>query len=365
MGYTKKIISPLQKGDVVALINPANPLPERFANQERYVVEYLQRMGFQVKNYIIKDNWQDPCRRRDNLMACFTDNTIKAIFPICGGESVYDIIPLLDYYEISKNNKIISGYSFISTFLISISEKAKIETFCSPHLNFLNDRSSQREMMFSVWNFWAMLSDEKVAKKGMSGVEKALSLKKDRMIIENIYNCSNKIQQEKLDNLYIPGEIVEDAEGITCIASLQSLKRLEEINLKINYKNKLLFLDTLDEDENSICDSINFLVNNTNFIDASALIFSSFCNRRTKQEINQKFKIETFKFLHKISQKYNIKKVFYGFPLGHCNYKMTVPNGIYAKFIASTGQLCLKEQVFASQNIDTFLSNGIQNKLAR
>ena len=69
----------------------------------------------------------------------FTDPSIDAIICARGGYGANKVIPLLDYELIKKNPKIFLGYSDITSYLISITQRSELVTFHGPMLSSYKD----------------------------------------------------------------------------------------------------------------------------------------------------------------------------------------------------------------------------------
>lgn len=361
MDNVQSIPQKLSVGDTVALINPAGPLPERFLKQEDYVIDYLHRLGLKVKNNIIHDNWRLPENRANALLDAFCDESVQAIFPICGGEAVYEVLPALDYAEIAKHPKIICGYSYISALLMAISEKSNMITFHAPHLNFLNDKSSKREVKYNIVNFWNTISHIQHAFKSMSDYERTFSvnpLSKD-CSIPNIYANAERLKQMRRDNQYVSLSQDENVTGIVNIVSLEALVVLQKMGMARDFKEKLLFLDTLDSSFERIDANLSFLNKNSPLSDAAAVIFSSIYDRENPIPDAER-RIRRFKFLNQIQKKYEIRNLLFGFPFGHCIYKLTMPMGEKATLSTKTGSITLIQPAFV-HNANFFMPKTISN----
>jgi muramoyltetrapeptide carboxypeptidase len=109
----------LQRGDTVGIVTLGSPLPGTEINAR---IAYLQSMGLQVVlgRHVYDANGflagTDEERAAD-LMAMFTDTRVSMILPTRGGVGVEAILPYLDYEVISRNPKIVSGYSDITILL--------------------------------------------------------------------------------------------------------------------------------------------------------------------------------------------------------------------------------------------------------
>ncbi|OMP67024.1 S66 peptidase family protein [Domibacillus epiphyticus] len=109
----------LQRGDTVGIVTLGSPLDAVTINER---IAFLQGMGLQVVlgNYVYSQNGflaGTDEQRAEDLMRMFTDTRVKMILPTRGGVGVGGILPHLDYSLISRNPKIISGYSDISILL--------------------------------------------------------------------------------------------------------------------------------------------------------------------------------------------------------------------------------------------------------
>lgn len=344
----------LSKGDAIALVSPASNLPERFKKQEEYSVSYLKNLGYRVKNYINHKDVTNPIVRANTLMEAYADEDVKAILPICGGDKIYEILNLLDYTFLSQHPKIICGYSFIGALLLTITEQTKCPTFVGPHINFINDKSTNRELLYTVAAFWNVLSWTETEKTGLSNYERSCLPKRSpdkKLELPNIYRNSDKLKQSRRDISYLALKDINTNDAIVYAQSLDSLILMDNHNLYFNLDNKLLLLDTLDDSFDNIKYKLKILNTKHNLSNVAAIIFSSFNERTDKKtfglDLQNKNKI--MHFLNEISDHIGMDKLYYGFPMGHCKYKLTVPIGIKAKFNATSGSLIYTESPFIKQ----------------
>ena len=75
-----------------------------------------------------------PQDRADDIHRMFSDPDIKAIICARGGYGANRVLPLLEYDLIRKNPKIFMGYSDITAYLTSITQRAGLITFHGPML---------------------------------------------------------------------------------------------------------------------------------------------------------------------------------------------------------------------------------------
>jgi len=349
----------LKYGDIVGLVNPAGMLPERFKNQLVYTKQYLENAGFVVKDFIVYDDWKDPGHRAGAFIDAFSDESVSAIFPICGSELIYKMISHIDFSEFAKYSpKIICGSSELSALVVSVSEFGNMVSFFGPHLNFLNEKSSKRENHFSVGSFWNMLMWKQQGKKSLNRHEAHNFFTAPRdygvnAVLRNIYFSSDRIREKKYkDNSYITLLENSSITGTLLISSIDSLLKLVSLGEgKIDFSGKILILDSLDQSFDSVFSSLVKLNNTTNVQDAHGIIFGCVSERtdRIKKDFpefsDQK---EIFSFLKKCSALFKDNIPFlYGLPIGHCAYKLTVPMGISVTIETSSGVIILNEPPFS------------------
>ncbi len=351
-----KILCPLQSGDGVALVNPAGMLPERFKNQYGYIKTYLEELGFAVRDFVIKSGWEDARRRSETLLAAFTDPQVKAILPLCGGVRIYDVLPLIDYDVLASHPKIICGSSELSALVVTIAEKAGIVTFFGPHLNFLNPKASKLENRFTVRSFWNMLQWDWHGRNGLSKNEAhhffAAPQKPTLPVtIRNIYRDPKLITNDRYrDNFYYAPSSDRNVTGKLLIGSLAVLVRLCEEGLSPDVTDKIVMLDSLDMSLGMVVELLQRFNAHCDLSSAAAVVFSSLAERTDREnllypELRDPDRIRDF--LREVSGLLGGKSpLFYGFPAGHCAYKLTLPIGITASIVVETGDLLLTESPY-------------------
>lgn len=112
----------LQRGDTVAIVSPSWGGPSVFAHVYNHGIKTLERLGLTIKEYpsARKDPdflYRNPQFRAKDINDAFGDDQVKAIFVSIGGDDSIRILPFLDASVITKNPKIIMGYSDTTTLL--------------------------------------------------------------------------------------------------------------------------------------------------------------------------------------------------------------------------------------------------------
>lgn len=347
---------PLRYGDGVALVNPAGVLPERFKNQHGFVKVHLAELGFTVRDYVLESDWEDPRARSEALRAAFTDSQVKAILPLCGGVRIYEILSLIDYSEIARHPKIICGSSELSALVVAIAEKTGMTTFFGPHLNFLNPKASKQENRFTVRSFWNMLQWDWHGRNGLNKNEAYHFFAAPRnstlpVIIRNIYRDPKLIVDERYrDNFYCASHPNRNVTGKLLISSLPTLVMLCEEGLRIDTESRIVMLDSLDMPMGTVIELLRRFSVHCDLTRVAALVFSSLTERTDRKsllypELRNPDCVRGF--LQVVSGLFGKEiPLFYGFPVGHCAYKLTLPIGISASIVAETGDLLLMESPY-------------------
>jgi muramoyltetrapeptide carboxypeptidase len=129
----------LKEGDRIGIIAPAGPVRE---HEIRPGLKFLESLGFEPvcsphlfdqKGYLAGE---DRSRLRD-LHAMFRDKKIKAVLCARGGYGTHRILEELDYGLLSRNPKILVGYSDITALLFALYKKTGMITIHGPVLRDL------------------------------------------------------------------------------------------------------------------------------------------------------------------------------------------------------------------------------------
>jgi muramoyltetrapeptide carboxypeptidase LdcA involved in peptidoglycan recycling len=346
----------LRIGDGVAIINPAGMLPPRFANQLGYIKEYLLNFGFKLKDYVVYKGWKNPRNRADAIHRVFEDPEVKAVFPICGGELIYETIPELDYALLANYPKIVCGSSEFAALGATISELSKFITFFGPHLNFINTKASYKETLFTTRSFWNMFLWDWHGRKGLNKHEayNFFSAPRDdtaEIVVRNIYLEPEKISKVKYrDNFYLKPAEPNPVSGRLLIVPLEVIVKLCHMGISVSMADKLVMMDTLDFSLQQVLAQFKKLNRLVRLSDANAISFTSLTERTDRKkllfpELREEGKIN--KFLDDVRRILSGKvPVFFGFPLGHCAYKLTLPIGAEATILPEIGYIKLHNKPF-------------------
>jgi muramoyltetrapeptide carboxypeptidase len=173
----KKQIKPkkLRQGARIGIVNPAYWLEE-----ERMLcaLDVFKGLGYDVVSGESTRLKRDQCagtpeERAADIMSMFEDPSIEAIICARGGYGGNRVLPLLDYDIIRNNPKIFVGYSDITGFLTSISQRSGMVTFHGPMLSTYGSRTIQ----YNLDTFHQVLSGEDNVKITSPAACKARCLK--------------------------------------------------------------------------------------------------------------------------------------------------------------------------------------------
>ena len=127
---------PIKVNSTIGVVSPSYWLDE---NVLKNTAKFFTDIGYNIK--ISKSNslqWGPfagtPQERADDLHRMFADPKIDAVMCARGGYGANRVLPLLDYDLIRKNPKIFIGYSDITAYLTSITQKTNLVTFHGPML---------------------------------------------------------------------------------------------------------------------------------------------------------------------------------------------------------------------------------------
>ena len=132
----------LKRGHRIGVVSPSYWLEKKGL---RNAVMVFQKKGYEVQlgdSVYLKDGpfAGTPQQRANDINQMFSDPNIDAIFCARGGYGANRVLPLLDYDLIQSKPKIFMGYSDITAFLTSITQKTGLVTFHGPMLSTFKNK---------------------------------------------------------------------------------------------------------------------------------------------------------------------------------------------------------------------------------
>ena len=142
----------LKPNSTIGVISPSYWLDEKVLKQTS---KHFTDLGYKIilgsSNFLRNGPFAGtPQDRAKDIHEMFKNPKVDAIICARGGYGANKVLPLLDYDLIKNNPKIFLGYSDITAFLLSISQKTELITFHGPML-------SSFEENFIDYNYLRML----------------------------------------------------------------------------------------------------------------------------------------------------------------------------------------------------------------
>ena len=239
---------PLQKGDKVAIIAPASPSDKNLIDK---CIASLNELGLKVvigESCLSEHGFlsgTDDIRAND-INCMFADKNIKGIFALRGGYGCARLLDLIDFKLIKKNPKIFIGYSDITALHIAINQKSKLITYHGPMIS--------TELIKGLDEYSA-----DYYKKFIFEHEK----------IEDLLNPEGN-SLEIINNGIASGELIGGNLSLIC-SSLGT-------KYEINTKNKILFLEEVDEVPYKVDRMLTHLKQSGKLKEANGIILGAFTN---------------------------------------------------------------------------------------
>ena len=239
---------PLQKGDSVAIIAPASPSDKNLIDK---CITSLNKLGLKVvvgESCLSEHGFlsgTDDIRAND-INCMFADKNIKGIFALRGGYGCARLLNLIDFKLIKKNPKIFVGYSDITALHIAINQKSKLITYHGPMISTelikgLDEYSADYYQKF-------IFGHEKVAE---------------------LFNPEGD-NLEIINTGVATGQLIGGNLSLIC-SSLGT-------KYEINTKNKILFLEEIDEVPYKVDRMLTHLKQSGKLKDTNGIILGAFTN---------------------------------------------------------------------------------------
>jgi muramoyltetrapeptide carboxypeptidase len=304
----------LKEGDLIGLVTPGGYIKE---DELQKAIETLEGLGFRTyyeDTVLAKYGYfaGTDQERADELMQMFANPEVDAIICVRGGYGAIRILGLLDYDLIRQHPKALIGYSDITALNTAIYERTGLVTFHGPvGVSTFND--------FTIKSFEKVLVNPK-----------------------NKYKYPYEREPETEDNPEYDIYTITGgkAEGELIGGNLSVVVSMIGSAFEPDFENKIVYLEEIGEKTYRIDKMLFHLLYATNLKKAAGIvmgIFSEGGDEQNEQGLTLKQAIEDL-----------VKPLgipaSYGFPFGHINNKITIPNGIKARFNASDNTLKLLEK---------------------
>ncbi len=310
----KILPKPLQAGDTIALIAPAGAIYEQEAID--IAVESLEALGLQVckgRNLSQKQGYLagTDAERVADLHDAFANPAIKAVLAMRGGWGCGRLLPLIDYNLLSKNPKILAGFSDLTSLLLAVYAKTGLVTFHSP-------------MGSSVWNEFTVSHFKKILFEGASYKLQNPTAKGD-----NLTQTTYRIRT--LRGGQATGELVG--------GNLAVLTSIIGTDYMPDWKGKILFLEEVNEEIYKVDRLLCQLQLAGVLQQVAGIVLGQFTNCGHGSRFLSLTLEQVFDHYFSPLQ----IPIFSGLLFGHINQKMTLPIGCKATIDANAGTVQLLE----------------------
>lgn len=296
----------LKSGDTIAVIAPSNYVAEEDKIYLNKTEKLFNSKGIKViygKN--IYSNTlgygATPKEKAEDLNIAFSQKNVKAIFCAKGGENSNSLFEFIDYDIICQNPKIFCGFSDSTYLLNMIYEKTGIITFHSATFKSISD-----------WDKPCVFDD----------------------IIDKLMYGKTNLKRENEEFTAIQEGT---AEGILVGGNLNCISNMVDGKYKINFKDKILFIEDLGEESNPkfVSSFLYKLMQNDVFEEIIGLWIGSY---------NHESGIKLEKIVADVLQNNYKFPIIKSENFGHIDNKITIPIGVKAQIDTSKEEkIVLKE----------------------
>ncbi|RIV72341.1 S66 peptidase family protein [Flagellimonas aequoris] len=305
----------LKKGDTIGLVAPGYAIKPEVLEK---ALATLKEMGFKtyhterlIGNYGYFSNTDE--ERAKDVNEMFANPKIDGILCARGGYGCTRILDQLDYESIKKNPKVLIGFSDITALIQAIYKETGLVCFHGPVGSTIDDAYSQKYF-------------KKVLMKG-----------KDSQKIKNAKLTDSKFLENPEYNRYTitPGT----CEGELAGGSLTLVNALIGTPHEIDFTDKLVFLEDVEEAPYRIDRMLTQLIEGATFKKAKGVVFGvcKGCNRERKED-NFTLKEVIMDRIASLGM-----PAAYGMSFGHVPNNFTLPVGVQAAFNADEMSLELLE----------------------
>lgn len=309
MQQLRKIV----KGSTLGLICPSSH-PKTKEEVDNFI-SLLNKHGYQVKcgksMYETKGYLagSDELRAKD-IMDMFIDDEVAGILCYKGGYGASRIVDKLDFTEIAKHPKLIMGFSDITVLLNSIYQFSNFPTF-------------HGEMGVCMQNACDFTLNE---------------------FFSTIDGSFSKVRKNKNQTTYQVTNYNEPVEGILVGGNLSLVYALMGTPYELDLKDKILFLEDVDEAPYAIDRMFASLRLSGKLKDLKGIIFGSF-----SRCIGEDFEQSIPSLIEEYFSKLPIP-IIAGFEAGHSKPFVTLPIGAMVRLNPVNGSVIVLNSLFIEEN---------------
>jgi muramoyltetrapeptide carboxypeptidase len=297
----------LKIGDTVMLITCSSSIDENILERCKMHMELLG-LNVKLSKNILAQNGYLGGNDNDRIQAiheAFLDKTVQGVWCARGGYGLTRILDKIDYHIIKNNPKVFIGYSDVTALHAAIYKKTGLITFHGP------------------------VGNSEMTEYTLSSIKEMLFESHKELIIKP---CLSNPDME----MFAPYIIKSGkATGKLVGGNLCLLAALCGTKYQFDFKDKIVFLEEIDERPYRIDRMLTQLSHSTNINKAAGIVLGVF--RGCNPEINEKSQTlkETFELCFK---DYNMP-IAYGYSFGHVDNQCTLPYGVEATMGLDNSQL--------------------------
>jgi len=307
----------LKKGNTIGLIAPGYAVKPEILEK---TIKILNKMGFKTyhSNRVLGNHGyfsNTDAERATDVNEMFSNPNIDGILCLRGGYGCTRILSLLDYESIGNHPKVLIGFSDITALINAIYKETGLVGYHGPVGSTLDNRYSQKYL------------EKVVMKKKKTLTIKNAELKKKALLDNSTY-----------DRYTITPGI---AQGELAGGSLTLINALIGTPHEIDFTNKLVFLEDVEEAPYRIDRMLTQLLEGPTFSKAKGIMFGV-CIGCDRPKANGNFTLKEV-----IADRIGPLDIpaAYGMSFGHVPHNFTIPVGINASFDADKRVLKLLEPV--------------------
>jgi muramoyltetrapeptide carboxypeptidase len=310
----KLLPKPLLAGFTVGLIAPGYAFPEKIINEVCALLEQMGYKPYYTPRLLQRHGYfsNTDAERAADINHMFSNGQVDAVLCIRGGYGCTRMLHLLDYETIRANPKPLIGFSDVTALLNGIHKMTGLISFHGPVGSTLNDPYSQHcfQQMLTLSNDLPTITNA---------------------VLEPKY---------KLDSVYerytiTPGR----ATGELCGGSLTLVNALIGTPHEIDFTDKLVCLEDIDEAPYRIDRMLTQLVEGPTFGKAAGIVLGVFagCNKSTNPH--------SFSLKEVVMDRIKPLGIpaVYGMSFGHTKQNFTFPIGARAAFDTEAMTLAIME----------------------
>ncbi|WP_419824054.1 S66 peptidase family protein [Anoxybacterium hadale] len=300
----------LKAGDRIALIAPSSPVTEEKLKLCANSVKFLGLKPVIYPSATMSHGYlsgPDVIRAKD-INDAFQNPDIEGIFCVRGGYGMTRILNKIDYKSIAKNPKLLIGYSDITGLHVALNQKCKLITLHSP-----------------------------MPSRGWDSLDSVtLGCLRESLLSSKPLGAAPEMKGEPIEIIH-PGV----AEGQIIGGNLSLLAATLGTPYEINTKNKILFIEEVEERNYKIDRGLTSLALAGKFRDCAGIILGTWadCGDPDVEPEHNLTLSQVFEEVIKPFQKPTINN----FRAGHIYPQITIPMGVRTLLDADHGSVTFLE----------------------